>query len=379
MKKILITAAALLVLAPSLAVAAQPTANNIIRQSLRSWGSESDQRSQSIKFALGLDYQKTYNDKKKSPDQYTVKVNVGGTDFPVNELQSNSELTYSVPQLTVKTEGETIVDATNAFSVDVRLFPVEKVAYTRLNHLDSAAVTMLSELGIKVDPIINSWIKFSLNDAEELLGASEATALSVNTLTNKDELKELRAWYLVNELKLGSPVTISSAGRITKNAAGEKVQTVRVVPNSRWYAPIEALALKEYKKNNPGATAAEVREYQKDFKADLIKFRQAVVKTNVQITVNLTTAKITNIGVTFKDSKIAYRTDYRYVRGKEVAKKVAEGREAINLAAGLSWSPVVSDALGEPKTALTPEAAWDLMYIKSTSTPTSTVFDLNAF
>lgn len=373
MKKIFITAAAVLVLAPGLAVAAQTSASSVIRQSLRSWGSESDQRGQSIKFALGLDYQKTYNDKKKSPDQYVIKVNVGGADFPVNELQSNSELTYSVPQITVKTEGETVVDTTDAFSADARLFPVEKTAYVRLNHLDNTAVTMLNEFGIKVDPIMNSWIKFSLNDTEELLGASETAALSVNKLTNKDELKELRNWYLINELKLGSSVTISSAGRITKNAAGEKIQTVRVVPNSRWYAPIETLAIKEYKKNKPNATATEVRAYQKSFKASLTKFKQAVVKTNVQVTVNLTTAKITGVNVAFKDSKIAYRTDYRYVKGREVAKKVAEGREAINMVAGLSWSPVVSDALGEPKTALTPMAAWDLMYTK----PTSTVFDLN--
>lgn len=259
MKKILITTAAALVLAPTLVSAAQPTASSIIRQSLRSWGS-SEQRGQAIKFSMGVDYQKTYNDKKKAADQYAIKLNVGGTDFPVNELQSNSELTYSVPQLLVKTEGETIVNAEDAFSADARLFPVEKAAYVRLNHLDGAAVSILKELGINVDPIIGSWVKFSLNDAESLLGSGEASALSVNTLTNEAELKELRAWYLANELKLGSPVTISSSGRITKNAAGEKVQTVRVVPNSRWYAPVEALALKEYKKNNPSATAADVRE-----------------------------------------------------------------------------------------------------------------------
>lgn len=366
MKKILIAGAAALVLAPSLVAAAQPTASSIIRQSLRSWGSAEQARGQAIKFDLALNYQKTYNDKKIAPDQYAFKLNVGGTDFPVNELQSNSELTYSVPQVTIKSDGETLVNATNAFSADARLFPVEKAAYVRLNHLDSAAVTMLEELGIKTNPIMGTWVKFSLDETESLLGTGEAAALSVDTFTNEAELKELRTWYLANELKLGSPVVISSAGRITKNADGEKMQTVRVVPNSRWYAPIEALALKKYKQNNPDATAAEVREFQKDFKAGLTKFKQAVAKTNVQVSVNLTTAKITGVSVTFKDNKIAYRTDYSYVRGKEVTKKVAEGREAMNVTAGLSWSPAVSDALGEPKTALTPEMAWDLMYTKPT-------------
>lgn len=368
MKKILIVAVVAVVLAPSFVVAAQPTANSIIRQSFRSWGSAEQARGQAIAFDLAMNYQKTYNNKKIAPDQYTIKLNVGGTDFPVNELQSNSELTYSVPQLTIKSDGETLVDATNAFSADARLFPVEKAMYVRLNHLDSTAVTMLEELNIKINPIMGSWIKFSLDETESLLGTGEATALSVNAFTDEARLKELRTWYLANELKLGSPVIISSAGRITKNAAGEKVQTVRVVPNSRWYAPVEALVLKEYKQNNPDASVAEVREFQKDFKASLTKFKQAVAKTNVQVSVNLTTAKITGINVSFKDNKVAYRTDYSYVRGKEVTKKIAEGREAINVVAGLSWTPAVNDALGEPKTALTPEMAWELVYTKPTST-----------
>ena len=367
MKKIFITTVAALVLVPTLVSAAQPTASSIIRQSLRSWGSIEQSRGQAITLDMAVNYQKTYNDKKKAADQYALKLNVGGTDFPVTELQSNSELNYSIPQLLVKSEGETIVDATNALSADARLFPVEKAAYVRLNHLDGAAVNMLKELGMNVDPIMGSWIKFSLDDAKSLLGSGEASAVSVDTFTNEAELKELRTWYLANELKLGSPVTISSSGRITKNAAGEKVQTVRVVPNSRWYAPIEALALKEYKKNNPSATAAEVREYRKEFKADLAKFKQAVAKINVQVSVNLTTAKITGVTVSFKDSKVAYRTHYSYVRGREVTRKIAEGREAINISAGLNWGPAVSSALGEPKTALTPEAAWALVYPKTTS------------
>lgn len=368
MKKIIITAGAILVLVPTLVSAAQPTARSIIRQSLRSWGSTEQPRGQAIKFNMAMDYQKIFNDKKRAPEQYAIKVDVGGTDFPVNELQSNSELSYSVPKILVKTEGETLVNATDAFSADARVFPVEKAAYVRLNHLDEAAVSMLKELGIDVNSIMGSWVKFSLNDAENLLGTGEASALSINTLTNEAELKELRAWYLANELKLGSPVNISSYGRVTKNTAGEKIQTVRVVPNSRWYAPIEAMVLKEYKKNNPRATAAEVREYQKEFKDSLNKFKKAVAKTNVQVTVNLTTAKIVGVAVTFKDNKIAYRTDYRYVKGKEVTKKIAEGRETLSVSAGLSWRPAVDSALGEPKTALTPEAAWELMYPKTTST-----------
>lgn len=368
MRKIFLATIAVVALTPSLVAAAQPTASSIIRQSLRSWGAAEQSRGQAIKLDLAVNYQKTYNDKKVAPDQYTFKLNVGGTDFPVNELQSNSELTYSVPQLTIKTDGQTLVDATNAFSADARLFPVEKALYVRLNHLDGAAVSRLDEFGIKIKAVMGSWIKFGLNETESLLGTGEATALSVNTFTDETELKALRAWYLANELKLGSPVIISSAGRITKNANGEKVQTVRVIPNSRWYAAVETLALKEYKKNNPDATAAEVREFQKDFKAGLTKFKQVVAKTTVQVTVNLTTAKITGVTVAFKDNKVAYRTDYSYVRGKEVVKKIAEGREALTLNAGLGWSPAVDSALGEPNTALTPEMAWDLVYTKPTST-----------
>ncbi len=368
MKKIFAIALSVSVLFPLVTTAAQPTASTIIRQSLRSWGTKTTERGQAINVRVAVDYQKNYYDKKKAPDQYVLRLQSNSTDFPINELQSNSEITYSLPKLLVKSEGQTIVDATNAFSADARVFPVEKAIYVRLNSLDRKAADFLAEIGFQTDPIINQWIKFTLDDTKDLLGSGEASALSLDTLTDKQELAELRAWYLANEIKYGAPVIVSSNGRITKNAAGEKIQTVRVVPNARWYGPLEALLVKEYKKNNPEATAAEVRAYQKEFKADLLKFKQAMTKVNVQVTVNLTTAKIVGVGVVFKDSRIAYRTDYKYVRGKDVSKKVAEGRESIAVSGGVSWAPAVSAALGEPKTALTPEAAWNLISPASTST-----------
>lgn len=368
MKKILITSVAALILAPSLAYAAQPTASSIIRQSLRSWGT-TETGGQTIKLDVGVNYKKTYNDKKRGANEYAFNIQVGGTDYPVTELLSNSELNYAVPKVLIKNEGETVVDAVNAFSADARVFPVEKTVYARLNHLDSNALQLLSELGIGLNPLMGQWVKFSLTeDVEDLLGSGEASALTLSDLTDEAELKQLQVWYLANELKLGSPVIVSSVGRITKNAAGEKVQTVRVIPNSRWYPAIEKMAVSEFKKNNPDANATELREFQTEFKAGLTKFKQAAAKTNVQVTVNLTTAKITGLSVKFQDARTAYRTTYSYVRGKEVARKVAEGRETMSVQANLSWMPAASGALEAPSSALEPEAAWNLIYKEADET-----------
>lgn len=360
---------AIILLSPVATLAATPTAAQIIRAEFKNQSTTNT--AERVNMVVDVNYSRTYADKKKPAESVLLKVRNTTENFPINDTLSNLAVNYSVPQILVKAEGETLVDSKDAFSLDVRVFIEEKVVYVRLNQLDPKAVELLSSLGIKTESVMGQWVRISLNDLLETeigkeLGGGELDALiQTNTLSNEKMVRKLRAWYVVNELKLGSPLTIVSSGKITKNTVGQKVQTVRVTLNPKWYPAIEKLMIELYKEDNSEATPAELKRLQVDIKDGIALVKKALAKTTLEVNVNLTTAKVTGFNVKYKQVE----TKYRYVgsenaKGKYTEKKVANGKETVGVQVSLNFEPGSGLALQTPEQSLDVMKVWDMVYTK---------------
>lgn len=356
---------------PITALAAAPTAAQIIRAEFKNQTAANV--AESVDMTFGVNYTKAYFEKGKAADSFVLKGQLKGENFPINETLSNAEFTYSLPQITTKIDGQTMIDSKNGFSLDARVFGEEKTVYLRLSQLDSKVKELLTGIGVDIEPIMGKWIRLSLKElADKNLGGDNKDLFNLtDQASNQVEQQKLQAWYLANELKLGSPVSIVSSGKITKNAAGEKVQTVRVKINPKWYPALEKLFVADYKEKNFDATQTEIKSIETSAKETMAEIKKFMDKTTLDLQVNLTKQKITGFGLKYKKTETKYRYDFVEVKGKNVEKKVADSKDTVDVQFNLQFKPGTNRVLEVPENSLSLDEFVNMLALPDSSAKTN--------
>lgn len=241
--------------------------------------------------------------------------------------------------------------------------------FVRITKLSPEVAKYLEKVNVDLSPIIGKWIK--LPNSEELAqelgrGMSDfELGSNNNSILSEEELKTVQNWYLATTKKLGSPISISRVGKITSNNAGEKIQTVRVTFNSKWYSALENLVISEYKKTNPRATAKEIAAQRKSFKAGVVEFKKILAKVQTDLTINLTTGEISDTAVNYNGGREPqYTYDYKYVNGTYKSTKKLKGYSALNVKTTANFHPVSVLNLEAPGQSLDGNKVWDMVYTK---------------
>lgn len=280
--------------------------------------------------------------------------------------RQNSRFALTVPKASYLENGET-KQWLDPVGFEVLSLGLDST-YVRLTHLNPEVQAILKEFNLNVDSIVGQWIKIP---TEELLQESGLDPESIanletehNSIFTPAELLTLKNWYLGTVKKSGNPLTITRLGRATTNEMGQKVQTVRVAVNTRWYAAIENLVISEYKKSNPRATAREIAAERKSFNMSLAEFKKILSKMTTDVTVNFTTGSITDATINYSSREAAYEYDYQYVKGtfKSIKKLIGHTTTAIKTTA--NFRPVSILALEAPGQSLDGMKVWDMVYTK---------------
>lgn len=208
----------------------------------------------------------------------------------------------------------------------------------------------LDDIGSKDPaPWLGRWVHISLGKMADSLDLDR----ELTEFQSQFDSAALGLKYKAAVLRYGQPLTIVSSGKIIKNSAGQSVQTIRVRLNSSWFALFQNLALEEYKKSYPKATAKQISNYKKTITSDLQEVRAELAKTQIDLTVNLTTGNLAGLKVVYSSKKPTYDYDYKYVGKVYKEFKTISGSKTEAFTTTVTFRPVHTENLTEPVGALT--------------------------
>lgn len=316
---------------------------------------------------------------------YDVKYKVGNTP-------SAARFAFSIPKLVATTKNDPSkpkslsndIDFNNLNLVDPFGFEVLALGtdanFVRIITLSPEIAKYLKEVNVDLSPIIGKWIKLpNSEDLAKELGRDISNfeqGSNSNSIFSAEELKTVQNWYLATVKKLGSPISITKVNTATTNSAGEKMQNVRVTFNSKWYSALENLAISEYKKANPRATAKEIAAQRKSFKTGVVEFKKILAKVQTDVTINLTSGEISNTVVNYNSGReTQYTYDYKYVNGTFKSTKKAKGYSTLNVKTMANFHPVSILNLEAPGQSLDGNKVWDMVYTKPVSTVDENTLD----
>ena len=295
---------------------------------------------QNVGFDTDFIYSETHKDvKNKVTKENGAKVKVS-FDRYVQAEDETVAISIAVPE--VRESGEVI---SNVFDGNL-LARKSGDFYFRVNNV---AQKLLDGVGTQDTAAwLGRWVHISLNNAIDSLNLDKEL---VNFQSEFDSVA-VRLKYDLAVKRYGQPLTVISSGKITKNSAGQAVQTVRVRLNSSWYTVFQNLALEQYKKDHPTATAKQIADYKKGNVADMQEMRAELAKTQINLTVNLTTGKLTGLRVAYSTKESTYKYDYKYVGKNFKETKIVNGSKTEAFTANVTFRSVYSENLVEPVGAL---------------------------
>lgn len=286
--------------------------------------------------------------------------------------ESNARLALSVPKLSYTDNGKS-QDWENPIGIEVLVVDKNSV-YGRITHLSPQLQDLIkseSSNSLDLSPIIGKWVKAPTPDeVQEDLQESDVLEEFNFNIDEQDpdqflaeKIKTAKDWYLATTKKSGSVLVVTRLGRVTTNSAGEKMQTVRISVNPRWYTALENLVISEYKKENPRATAKQIAAERKSFNTGLAEFKKAIAKVQTDLTLNLTTGKISETTVNYASGRQPeYTYDYKYANGTYKTTKKLTGYSSLNVKTVAKFRPVAIVNLEAPGYSLDADEVVEMVY-----------------
>lgn len=285
--------------------------------------------------------------------------------YRANGMQ-NARFSLSLPKLNFTEKGKTQT-WNNPLGIDVLSLGADSM-YVRINHVSPEMQTRLKSFNVDLSSVVGKWISVPVDELVKDFNTKDRSVFGldkqVSSFFTDEDVKMVKDWYQSTVKKSGSPLVITRLNRVTTNNAGEKVQTVRVTFNSKWYAALENLVIAEYKKENPKATSKEIAAERKKFNTDIAELKKILNKIQTDLTLNLTTGAISDVAVNYSSRDAEYTYDYKYVKGTYTSVKKLKGYSTLNVKTVANFRPVTLLYLEAPSYSLDGLKVWDMVYTK---------------
>lgn len=366
-------------------VTSAATASQVLRQNIEkaliagNWNGNFnlDKTPSAVTIKVGIDATEKFVAKGKAPNTGRGEMLMSIYNYPISETERDGYFLFDVP-VAGGTFGGEKKQFEHPFGFEIKAFHNE-ILYFRVTNLTDEIKLGLKEFGVDVEPLLNKWIKVDLREQATKLGLDldDESVKEFFTPEAQTELEvRVKKWFLATQKKLGSPLIITNSQKIKKMKNGDRVQIVSVKFNSKWYNPIAAFGLEEYKHMHPDATKRELDMFKKEGASALKELRAVLDKITTQVTLNLTAGTIPSLTSKYTHNETTYDYTYKYVKNKLVTTKKPKSKVTITVNTSLTFHSTIGETLEVPESSMSIEEVWDLISPKTaTSIPESLTLD----